>query len=87
MNYLIAILIILNLLSFVTFGIDKYLAIRKKRRLSENRLLLLTIVGGSVGSLAGQKLFNHKTSKFKGVLWVVLVTHIFVFGAVLWRGY
>lgn len=87
MNYLIAILIILNLLSFVTFGIDKYRAIRKKRRISENRLLLLAILGGSVGSIAGQKLFNHKTSKFKGVLWVVLVTHILVFGAILGGGY
>lgn len=87
MNYLIAILIILNLLSFVTFGIDKYRAIRKKRRISENRLLLLAILGGSVGSIAGQKLFNHKTSKFKGVLWVVLVTHILVFGAILGSGY
>jgi len=80
MNYLIAILIILNLLSFVTFGIDKYLSIHKKRRISENRLLLLAIFGGSVGALAGQKLFNHKTQKFKGVLSVVLVVHLLVFG-------
>lgn len=87
MNYLIAILIVLNLLSFVTFGIDKYRATRKKRRISENRLLFLTIIGGSVGSLAGQKLFNHKTQKFKGVLWVALLTHILVFGAVLRSGY
>ncbi|MDP2850308.1 MAG: DUF1294 domain-containing protein [Sulfuricurvum sp.] len=87
MNYLIAILIILNLLSLVTFGIDKYLAIHKKRRVSENRLLLLTILGGSVGSLAGQKLFNHKTRKFKGVLWVALLIHILVFGAIIGSGY
>jgi uncharacterized membrane protein YsdA (DUF1294 family) len=80
MNYLIAILIILNLLSFVTFGIDKYLSIHKKRRISEKRLLLLTILGGSIGSVAGQKLFNHKTQKFKGVLWVVLAVHLLVFG-------
>lgn len=87
MNYLIAIFIILNLLSFVTFGIDKCLAIRKKRRISENKLLLLAIFGGSVGSLAGQKLFNHKTSKFKGVLWVVLMVHLLVFWAILRSGY
>ncbi|DAB38868.1 MAG: hypothetical protein A2023_07295 [Sulfuricurvum sp. GWF2_44_89] len=87
MNYLIAILITLNLLSFVTFGIDKYLSIHKKRRISENRLLLLTILGGSVGSLAAQKLFNHKTRKFKGVLWVALLTHILISGAIIGSGY
>jgi len=80
MNYLIALLITLNLLSFVTFGIDKYLSIHKKRRISENKLLLLAIFGGSIGALAGQKLFNHKTQKFKGVLWVILVVHLLVFG-------
>lgn len=80
MNYLIALLITLNLLSFVTFGIDKYLSIHKKRRISENKLLLLAIFGGSIGALAGQKLFNHKTEKFKGVLWVILVVHLLVFG-------
>jgi hypothetical protein len=87
MNYLIAILITLNLFSFAAFGIDKYLSIHKKRRISENRLLLLTILGGSVGAIAGQKLFNHKTSKFKGVLWVVLIVHLLVFWAILRSGY
>jgi len=87
MNYLIAILTTLNLFSFAAFGIDKYLSIHKKRRISEKRLLLITILGGSVGSLAGQKLFNHKTQKFKGILWVAFLTHILVFGAIIGSGY
>lgn len=64
-NTLFATLILINLITFLSFGVDKYLAIAKKRRIRENRLLVLAIIGGSVGTLLGQKIFRHKTQKLK----------------------
>jgi uncharacterized membrane protein YsdA (DUF1294 family) len=46
-------------------GIDKYKAIKNNYRISENTLLLISILGGGIGSLLGMILFHHKTKKLK----------------------
>ena len=45
------------------FGVDKLLAKhpRFRQRVPEKNLLLLAVVGGSVGALLGMYLFRHKT--------------------------
>ncbi len=83
MNYFIILAIILNILAFVAFGIDKYLAIFDKRRIREKILLLLAICGGSIGAIAAQKIFRHKTQKFKGILWIILLSHIILFWMII----
>ena len=55
----------INILSFILMGIDKYKAIKNKYRISENTLLLISILGGGIGSLLGMILFHHKTKKLK----------------------
>lgn len=57
--------IIINIISFILFGLDKFLAIKHKNRISENTLILISFLGGSIGSLLGMKLFRHKTKKPK----------------------
>jgi len=42
-------------------GIDKRKAIKRSWRISEATLFLVAILGGSVGSILGMKLFRHKT--------------------------
>ncbi len=49
-------------------GYDKYLARKKKRRISENTLLFWTFLGGSLGAGIGMWIFKHKTSK-RSFLW------------------
>ncbi|MBC2667055.1 DUF1294 domain-containing protein [Novosphingobium flavum] len=56
-------LIVLNFVSFAAFGIDKALAERGRRRISEARLLQLAFFGGTPGAYAGRALFRHKTRK------------------------
>lgn len=56
-------LIIINLIAFLAFGIDKYKAIHKKWRIPERDLFLLALLGGSLGALCGMFLFHHKTRK------------------------
>ena len=58
-------LIILNLISFIIYGIDKRKSIKKEYRISEYSLFVLSFFGGGLGSLLGMKVFHHKTKKPK----------------------
>ena len=57
-------LFVMNLLTFAVFGADKYKARKKKFRVPEKTLLLLAVIGGSTGALAGMYIFHHKTRKW-----------------------
>lgn len=74
-------LIVLNIITFLIMGIDKYLAIKKKYRISEFHLLTLTLFGGSVGSLLGMIIFKHKTKKMKFLIIIPLsiIIHILIY--------
>lgn len=59
-------LVVINLLTFLIFGLDKWKARRKAtheatRRVPEKTLFLLSALGGSVGALAGMRVWRHKT--------------------------
>ena len=59
-------LILINLVTFFVFGLDKLKAKRKvthesTRRVPEKTLFLLAAIGGSVGALLGMKVWHHKT--------------------------
>lgn len=55
----------INLVAFIAFGVDKRRAIKDKWRIRERTLLFLAALGGSLGALAGMRLFHHKTLKKK----------------------
>lgn len=52
-----------NMIALVAFGLDKSRARRGAWRISESALMFLAAVGGSVGALAGMRVFHHKTRK------------------------
>ena len=54
-------LLIINIIAFIMYGIDKWKAHRKQWRISEKMLLFLAVIGGSAGALAGMYIFHHKT--------------------------
>jgi uncharacterized membrane protein YsdA (DUF1294 family) len=87
MRYLYYYLIIINVLSFIIYGIDKYKAIINKWRFSEKFLLLLGLVGGSVGSLLGMIIFRHKTKKIYFYIFNILMLIIYIWGGwiFLWK--
>jgi uncharacterized membrane protein YsdA (DUF1294 family) len=60
MFYLLA---ILNLIAFIIFGADKRKSIKHQRRISENTLLGISFVGGTIGAILGMLIFRHKISK------------------------
>ncbi|WP_346985606.1 DUF1294 domain-containing protein [Chryseobacterium sp. POE27] len=55
--------LLINIFSFILFGIDKRKAIKHQRRISEFTLLSITFLGGTVGALLGMVVFRHKISK------------------------
>lgn len=65
MLYLKIYLLIINLISFITFFIDKRKSIKNKWRIRENTLHLLSFIGGIYGSIAAMLLFRHKYRKLK----------------------
>ncbi len=71
-------LIIINVLAFVMYGIDKRKAVKGRWRISEAALLTVAALGGSLGSLLAMELFRHKTKHKKFTIGVrlLLVLHI-----------
>lgn len=54
-------LLIANLTGLALMGIDKHKAKKHLWRIPEKTLFLTSLLGGSVGTLAGMYLFHHKT--------------------------
>ena len=61
MKEIILYLIAINVITFLIYGLDKWKAKRDAWRIKESTLLLLAVVGGSVGALLGMQVFRHKT--------------------------
>lgn len=57
--------VVINLITFAAFGLDKYKAVHNKWRIPEAQLLLLAALGGSPGAILGMQFFHHKTRKPK----------------------
>ena len=79
MNSILLFFIIgINVITFVVYGIDKLKAKKGKWRIPEATLLLLAIVGGSMGAWCGMKMWHHKTlhKKFKYGIPLILIVQI-----------
>ena len=74
-------LIFINIYQLIQMGLDKYFAIKNKRRISEKTLIITTLLGGSIGGIFGMKIFRHKTKKFKFYFFYIifLILHIYLY--------
>ncbi|TEW53332.1 DUF1294 domain-containing protein [Psychromonas sp. RZ22] len=63
-----------SLLSFLFYGIDKIAAIKNWRRTPEKYFHLLALCSGWPGSILGQLLFHHKTTKASFRAWFYLMS-------------
>ncbi|AKM10126.1 DUF1294 domain-containing protein [Croceicoccus naphthovorans] len=61
--WILPVLALLNLWTFLQFRRDKLFAIDGARRIPEADLLMLALLGGTAGAFAGRKVFRHKTRK------------------------
>ena len=74
-------LLIINIIAFIMYGIDKWKAHRKQWRISEKMLLFLAVIGGRAGALAGMYIFHHKTlhKMFTIGVPLILVIQVMIF--------
>ena len=73
MKYVIIYLLIINVITFLLYGFDKWKAKRDKWRVPEKTLLMFAVVGGTIGAFAGMQVFRHKTKHAKFVIGVPLI--------------
>ena len=89
---LVCYLLVMNLVTFLVFGLDKWKAKRKAkneavRRVPEKTLFLLSILGGSLGALLGMKAFHHKTlhKSFRyGIPTILMLQVLLPLGWLVW---
>jgi uncharacterized membrane protein YsdA (DUF1294 family) len=65
-------------ITFLSYGYDKLIAGTGTTRVPERVLLTLAFAGGTVGALAGMRLFHHKTSKesFLERFWLIVAVQV-----------
>lgn len=83
--WLVIYLVVVNLLGFVMMGIDKARARKRAWRIPEAHLMIVALIGGSVGSILGMWVFRHKTKHwyFAYGLPVILILQVAIVVAVI----
>lgn len=70
--------LVINIVGFLSMGLDKFKAKHNHWRIPEKTLLLIPLFLGSVGSLIGMYTFRHKTKhpQFKYGIPAILVINV-----------
>ena len=81
-----AVLVVMSLVTGITYAWDKHLAKNGEWRISEKTLLLMTFFFGAVGALLGRNLAHHKTKKwyFTAVIYLSLVIQLGALGFLIY---
>jgi uncharacterized membrane protein YsdA (DUF1294 family) len=75
---IVGLIAVVNASAFVLFMLDKHFAQEGMRRVPESTLLLVALIGGSAGAIAGQQYWRHKTRKepFRTMLFSIPVIQV-----------
>lgn len=78
LKLLLIYIIIMNVVGFFIMGIDKRKAEKHAWRIPEKTLFLVSLIGGSIGTLLGMYVFRHKTKHWYFVIGMplILIIHI-----------
>ena len=79
-------LIIINIVTFLVYGIDKWKAREAMWRVREASLLMLAVLGGSIGAWLGMKVWHHKTQhkKFRYGIPAIIIIQLVIIGYFLY---
>ena len=74
-------LLLINIVTFLVFAIDKRRAVKRKWRIPEKTLLGLSLIGGAAGGIIAMYCFRHKIRKpaFAYGLPLMLLLQVIVF--------
>lgn len=83
--------VLINIVTFIIYALDKNRARKDKYRIPEKHLVLLGVLGGSGGALMSMSVFRHKTQHKKFYLGIPLIILLQVVLSIviyfLWKGY
>ncbi len=79
-------LVIINIVTFLVYGIDKWKARKAMWRVREASLLMLAVLGGSIGAWLGMKVWHHKTQhkKFRYGIPAIIIIQLGIIGFFLY---
>lgn len=85
-KYVCLYLLLINIIGFLAMGIDKLKAKKEWWRIPEGTLMMLCLLGGGIGTIAGMYTFRHKTKKLKFTIGmptiliseIILVIYLFI---------
>lgn len=74
--------VVMSVVTFTAYGLDKRAAIRGTWRMREKDLHVLALLGGFPGALIGQHIFKHKRNKrsFMFALGLIILMHVVAWG-------
>ena len=72
-----------NITGFIIMGVDKSKAIKQKWRIPEKMFFIVSLAGGSAGTLVGMYTFHHKTKHWYFVVFIPLILTVQVIFALL----
>lgn len=77
---ILAYITLMNLIGFISMGVDKRRAIKKQWRIPEKTLFLIAFLGGSLGSVLAMYCFHHKTKAkpLSYLLPLCLIIHVII---------
>ena len=80
-------LAVINVVTFIMYGVDKWKAKKSKWRIRETALLTLAVLGGSIGAWLGMIVWHHKTQhkKFKYGIPAIIIIQLAIIGYFLYR--
>jgi len=72
--------VVMNLFTFILYGVDKRRAIKKEWRISERSLILASVMGGAFGAFLGMYVFRHKIrhTKFQLIIPLTVIVHFVI---------
>ena len=82
-------LIVINLIAYLMFWADKKFAQKGMWRISEHSLIVVSLLGGSIGSLIAMYTVRHKTKKlrFSVGIPIILICEIAIFVYLCYNSY
>lgn len=80
-----ALIVLMSLIAFCTYCIDKKKAIKGQIRIKEKTLLGMAVLNGAVGAFIGRKVAHHKTDKiyFSITIYLSIICQAAVFALLL----
>jgi len=82
LSFVVAYILGFGLITFLTYGCDKFRAVRHGRRVPELALQSLSVLGGALGGWAGMLVWRHKTKHTS--FWLAQIAGTAVIVAALW---